>query len=135
MTLVDTNVVLDVLASEPVWLDWSAGRLAQCRERGPLLINEIIYAELSVWLDPEADLQRVLASLGIQMERTPIPALHAAARAFRRYRAAGGPRTNLLPDFFIGAHAEVLECAILTRDPRRFRAYFSSVLLITPEDP
>jgi len=135
MTLVDTNVVLDVLADDPLWLEWSADQLVQCRERGPLLINEIIFAELSVWLDPEADLLRVLASLGIQMERTPIPALRVAASAFKRYRAAGGPRTSLLPDFFIGAHAEVLECAVLTRDPRRFRAYFPSVPLVTPGNP
>ena len=133
MTLVDTNVLLDVMASDPVWLDWSASQLLQGRERGPLLINEIIYAELAVWLSGESDLQRVLTSLGIQLERTPLPALHVAAEAFKRYRSAGGPRTSLLPDFFIGAHAEILECPILTRDVRRFQRYFSAVVLITPK--
>jgi predicted nucleic acid-binding protein len=133
MTLVDTNVVVDVLTGDPAWLDWSTEQLAQCRDTGMLVINEITYAELAVGIAAEADLDYALKELGLELERTPTAALFRAGRAFSRYRAAGGPRVSVLPDFFIGAHAEVAGLAILTRDARRYRTYFPAVELIAPD--
>ena len=133
MTLVDTNVVVDVLTADPNWMDWSARRLANCSESGPLYINEITYAELAVRIEVQTLLTRVLADLSLQLDRTPLHALFRVGRAFSRYRAAGGPRASLIPDFFIGAHAEVRRLPILTRDVRRYRVYFPRVRLIAPE--
>jgi predicted nucleic acid-binding protein len=132
MTLIDTNVLADILTGDTVWLKWSAEQLSQCREKGALLINEITYAELAVRFETESDLARTLNDLGIDLERAPTPALFSAGKAFARYRAAGGTRTSLLPDFFIGAHAQVTGYSILTRDVRRYRSYFPSVPLIAP---
>jgi len=133
MTLVDTNVLADILTGDPVWLEWSVEQLSQCREKGSLLINEVTYAELAVRFETESDLSRTLTNFGIHLERAPTPALFSAGKAFARYRAAGGPRTSLLPDFFIGAHAQVTGNSILTRDVRRYRSYFPDVPLIAPE--
>ena len=132
MTLVDTNVIIDILSSDAIWFDWSAPELEGCRRRGPLLLNEISYAELAARVETEADLQQALADLGIKLSRTPTSALFAAGRAFRRYRSAGGLRTSVLPDFFIGAHADIERIPILTRDVRRYRTYFPDVVLIAP---
>jgi predicted nucleic acid-binding protein len=132
MTLVDTNIIVDILTSDPAWLNWSAQNLARCRDEGALRVNEITYGELAVRIETEADLQRILAQLDIDLERTPTPALFTAGKAFGRYRAAGGARTSLLPDFLIGAHAQFARLPVLTRDARRYRNYFPDVELIAP---
>jgi predicted nucleic acid-binding protein len=132
MTLIDTNVILDVLSGHSEWLAWSVDQLDRCRERGPLNVNEITYAELAGRIETETELQRLLAQFGIQLERSPTSALFLAGRTFRRYRAAGGPRTTVLADFFIGAHAQVAHLPLLTRDIRRYRTYFPHVELIAP---
>jgi predicted nucleic acid-binding protein len=133
MTLVDTNVILDVLTHDAAWLEWSVEQLHRQRELGRLSINEIGYAELAVRMESETELQFALNELSLTLDRTPTPALFLAGKAFQRYRRAGGPRHAILPDFFIGAHAQVERLAILTRDARRYRRYFPDVLLITPE--
>ena len=133
MTLVDTNVIIDVLTRDPDWENWSADRLQARRASGPLFINEIGYAELAVHIESEANLQLALAELTLQLQRTPTTALFAAGSAFGRYRRAGGPRTSILPDFLIGAHAQSARMPLLTRDTRRYRAYFPDVKLIAPE--
>jgi predicted nucleic acid-binding protein len=132
MTLVDTNVIVDILASDPTWMAWSTQHLSRCRNSGSLRINEITYSELAVRIETEADLQRGLAGLDIGLERTPTPALFIAGKAFGLYRAAGGARTSLLSDFFIGAHAQFARLPLLTRDARRYRTYFPDVELIAP---
>ena len=132
MILIDTNVLIDVLANDPVWYGWSARCLARCSTSGPMLINEIVYAELSGRITSESDLTRSLADLEIELARTPRPALFIAGTTYRRYRAAGGIRTGVLPDFFIGAHAFVAGLPLLTRDVRRYRTYFPGVELIAP---
>jgi len=132
MTLIDTNILVDILTNDLIWLTWSAEQLDRCRYSGSLYINGIAYAEMAVLIETEADLQAALADLGIQLERTPISALFMAGQAFRRYRLAGGPRTTILPDFFIGAHAQVAQWPLLTRDVRRYRTYFPDVELIAP---
>ena len=132
MTLVDTNIIADILSSGSEWQAWSIDRLDECRRGGPVSTNEIVFAELSARLNSEADVQRVLDSLGIAFERIPPAALFAAGQAFRKYRAAGGSRSSVLPDFFIGAHARVTGAQILTRDARPYRTYFPDVKLIVP---
>jgi predicted nucleic acid-binding protein len=132
MTLVDTNVIADVLTPNSEWQAWSIERIDECRRRETLSSNEIVFAELSARLKSEADVQTVLTSLGITFERIPTAGLFAAGQAYRKYRAAGGSRSNVLPDFFIGAHAQVNRATILTRDPRPYRSYFPDVKLIAP---
>ena len=132
MTLVDTNVIVDILTDDLTWSDWSTDTLKWCAARGPVLINEVIYAEMSVRAAGEAELDNALDSLTLEFRHTPKQALFVAGRAFGQYRRAGGARPGILPDFFIGAHAHVLGCPILTRDVRRYRTYFPYVELITP---
>jgi len=131
MILVDANVLLDVMTPDKSWFDWSSEQLALNGQHG-LHINEVCYAELCVRAESQAHLDAALSALNVEIERTPKEALFVAAKAFLRYRTAGGPRLTILPDFFVGAHAEVARRPLLTRDPRRFRAYFPKVRLITP---
>jgi predicted nucleic acid-binding protein len=132
VTLVDSNIIIDVLARDPDWYPWSSRRLEVAAASGPTLVNEITYAELAHRIANEADLRSVLTSLGLSLARASERALFLAGRAYSAYRTAGGPRTSLLADFFIGAQAEAAGLPILTRDPRRYRTYFPSVALITP---
>lgn len=133
MILVDTNVIADVLTSSSQWQVWSIDRLFEHRRNDTLATNEIVFAELSARLRSEADVQGVLQDLLIAFERIPTAGLFAAGQAFRKYRRAGGSRSNVLPDFFIGAHAQVTRSPILTRDTRPYRTYFPEVKLIAPE--
>ena len=132
MTLVDTNVLIDIVTSDAEWFDWSAANLRLARAAGPLFINDIIYAELGVRYDSRRDLDDFLNGTGL--ERSPMSnhALYLASQAFRLYRSRGGRKTNVLADFFIGAQASTLDLPILTRDVARYRAYFPTVHLIAP---
>ena len=133
MTLVDTNILLDIVTEDSRWADWSERQLEAATFDGPLLINRIIYAELSVRFERIEDLDAVILDGGFLMEEIPRAALFLAGKAFARYRALGGTRTGVLPDFFIGAHAAVNGHRLLTRDVTRYRNYFPNVTLITPE--
>ena len=133
MTLVDTNILLDLVTDDPVWADWSIRQLDAAAVNGPLVINGVVYAELSVRFDRIEELDEVLNEAGITMEEIPRSALFLAGKVFRRYRAAGGNRTGVLPDFFIGAHAAVSKLPLLTRDINRYRTYFPTVKLIAPQ--
>ncbi|QCO00204.1 PIN domain-containing protein (plasmid) [Azospirillum argentinense] len=133
MTLVDTNVLLDLVTNDPVWADWSIRQLDSAAVKGPLIINDVVYAELSVGFERIEDLDDLLDEAGIAMDEIPREALFLAGKAFRRYRTAGGARSGVLPDFFIGAHAAVLGLPLLTRDAKRYRSYFPSVVLMAPE--
>ena len=133
MTLVDTNILVDILANNPAWMHWSADRLDERSQLGALIINDVIYAEVGIGFETEATLNDKLAIFALRHERIPTSALFHAGKAYRQYRATGGTRTNVLPDFFIGAHAHALRCPLLTRDTRRYRMYFPDVALITPE--
>lgn len=132
MILVDTNVLIDVAESDPIWADWSQEQLDLASAIGPVGINGVVYAELSMGYVQVTALDQMLGETGIDIIPMPRAALFAAGIAFRRYRATGGPRTGVLPDFFIGAQAEVLKVPLLTRDTRRYRTYFPGVELITP---
>jgi predicted nucleic acid-binding protein len=132
MTLVDANVLLDIVTQDLRWLDWSLARLLDASSQGSLIINDTIYAETSSRYQNIEDFERALANLGVVLSAIPREALFLAGKAFLTYRAARGVRTSVLPDFFIGAHAATLNIPILTRDVRRYRHYFPTVELIAP---
>jgi predicted nucleic acid-binding protein len=132
VTLVDSNVLIDIWTDDPQWYGWSLTRLNEVGRSGPLLINDVIFAEASVgFLNPE-DFDAALVKARVTVAPMPRLALFHAGKAFTEYRRRGGVRTGVLPDFFIGAHALVERLPVLTRDERRFRQYFPTVKLIAP---
>jgi len=133
VTFVDTNVLLDLVTNDPNWAEWSLSQLEALALTGPILINSVVYAELSVRYDRIEDLDAMLADAVIEIVEMPRDALFLAGKVFMQYRAAGGSRTGVLPDFFIGAHAAISSLSLLTRDDRRYRTYFPTLKLITPE--
>ncbi|MEK1932072.1 MAG: type II toxin-antitoxin system VapC family toxin [Pararhizobium sp.] len=133
MTLVDTNVLLDVVTDDPNWADWSIEQLEAAALRGPLLINDVVYAELAVRYERIERLEAFLAEAGLEMAAMPRSALFLAGKVFQKYRKAGGSRAGVLPDFFIGAHAAVSQLDLLTRDTARYRTYFPTIKLIAPD--
>ena len=134
MTLVDSSVLIDVIEGRSPWTDWSETQLLEARTRGRLAINLIVYAEISRDFSDKARLDAFLHDAAIGIEPLDEHIAFLAARAHDTYRAAGGQRTATLPDFFIGAHASVRACPLLTRDPKRVRAYFPDVVLLCPAE-
>ena len=134
MILVDTNVVLDVWQDSASWYDWSAGQLRSQALVHELAINPVIYAELSLGFESIERLDREVDALQLSFHEPSRAALFLAGQAYGMYRRAGGTRTGVLADFFIGAHAAVLGCGILTRDAARYRTYFPKVELVTPRN-
>lgn len=132
-TLVDTNVLVDLAVRDPVWHDWSLAQLVAAGRRGSVVINQIVYSEFSFRYDTPEEVDALLPEPEFLREGLPWPAAFAAAQAFRVYRAGGGRKEKVLPDFLIGAHAVVRGYTILTRDPTGYRSYFPTVDLITPE--
>lgn len=132
MTLVDTNILLDLITDDATWADWSQSQLEAASLQGPLFINDIVYAEITVDFSRVEDVDEFVGGTGLHLMTMPRAALFLAGKAFAQYRKAGGTRTGVLPDFFIGAHAAVLEMPLLTRDAGRYRTYFPDVTLITP---
>ena len=130
-TLVDSSVLLDVLAPSS-WREWSERALALAADRGPVAINQIVYAELAVGFRRQERLDRALQGVGIVRLSLPWAACWGAAQAFLEYRRRGGIRATPLPDFFIGAHAAVSGAPLLTRDPARVSSYFPAAELIAP---
>ena len=134
VTLVDTNVLLDLVTNDTVWVDWSQRKLEAAALRGAVLINDVVYAELAVSFLRVEEVDAVLSAAQVEMTAMPREALFLAGKVFQRYRAGGGTRSGVLPDFFIGAHAAVAQLPLLTRDVRRYRTYFPTVRLIAPID-
>ena len=132
MTLVDTNVLLDLVTDDLQFADWSIAQLEAASLVGPLLINDVIYAELSVRYDSKEQLDAFISGIGLKREPIPDAALFLAGKVFRKYRKAGGTRSGVLPDFFIGAHAAVRGLPLLTRDLGRYRSYYPTVEIIVP---
>jgi predicted nucleic acid-binding protein len=130
--LVDTNVLLDVFENDPDWADWSQEQLDAASTTDTLAINPIIYSELSIAFARIEELEAAVADAGLAVEPIPREALFLAGKAFLRYRKNRGTKNGVLPDFYIGAHAAVTQCAILTRDVGRYRTYYPTVALITP---
>ena len=133
MILVDSCVLIDVLENDARWADWSQRQLEAASLTHPLIINAVIYAELSVRFDRIEDINKMLDTARIAVSDIPREALFLAGKAFQSYRKRGGTRTGTLPDFFIGAHAAVLGVPLLTRDRGRYSGYFSGLALIAPE--
>lgn len=132
MTLVDTNVLLDLVTNDPVWVDWSVAQLEAASLIGPLFINDIVYAELAVRYDRIEDLDAFIGDAQLLLTPLPRAALFLAGKVFNQYRRAGGPRLGVLPDFLIGAQAAVQDLPLLTRDVTRYKSYFPTVRLISP---
>ena len=133
MLLVDTNVLIDVLENDPQWADWSISQLRAQSKVHRLAINPIIYSELSLAFSSVEALDQTLSDLDLKMLELPRTALFLAGKAFVRYRKLGGTKTNVLGDFFIGAHAAVAGLPLLTRDTKRYTSYFTGVKLIAPD--
>ena len=133
MLLVDTNVILDVVENDPDWAAWSQSQLDAASLEFSLVINPIIYAELSIAYRRIEDLEAMIKSSQLRLESIPREALFLAGRVFLKYRQRRGSKSGVLPDFFIGAHAAVAGIPLLTRDVRRYRTYFPSLELIAPE--
>ena len=133
MLLVDTNVILDVVEDDPRWAAWSQSQLETASLKYTLAINPVIYAELSIAYNRIEELESMLTRAEITIEPIPREALFLAGRVFLDYRRRKGSKSGVLPDFFIGAHAAVARIPLLTRDVRRYRTYFPTVELITPE--
>lgn len=133
-TLVDSNVLLDILTDDPRWGGWSADALAAAAETGPLHINPVIYSEVSVRFSTIEELEEALPSQDYRREAIPWAAGFLAGKVFLDYRRNSGTKATTLPDFFIGAHAAVAGMELLTRDVRRYRTYFPTVSLLAPDD-
>jgi len=131
-TLVDSNVILDIVTGDETWLDWSASALARAADVSRLVINPIVYAEVAAGFARIEALEDALPS--DYYERRPLPweAAFLAGQCFVKYRRRGGSRRSPMPDFYIGAHAAVEGLTLLTRDPRRYRTYFPTVRVIAP---
>jgi hypothetical protein len=133
LILVDTNVLLDLATGDPQWSAWSLSAIQAAAVDGPLHINAVIYAELSVRYSNIKEVDDFIEIAGVQLLDIPRKAAFLAAKAFSRYRISGGAKTGVLSDFFIGAHASALDIPILTRDVRRYRTYFPDLRLIAPQ--
>ena len=133
MLLVDTNVLVDVVENDLNWADWSIQQLRIQSKVHRLVINPIIYAELSVTFSTVEALDETIRGLDLKVIEIPRPALFLAGKAYVNYRRQGGTKSNVLADFFIGAHAAVSKYPILTRDTRRYAYYFPSVSLVSPD--
>jgi predicted nucleic acid-binding protein len=131
-TLVDSCVLIDLLADDPVWADWSLDQLERCASLGPLLINPLILAELSPRFERAYDLEVALAGLPLVKAALPWDAAFLAGQAFKVYRQSQGLKTSPMPDFYIGAHALVAQLQLLTRDAPRYRSYFPNLALVAP---
>jgi predicted nucleic acid-binding protein len=130
--LVDSNVLLDIATGDPHWSGWSGSALAECAEHGTLIINPIVYAEVSIRYTTIEALDAALATNLYQREPLPWEAGFLAGKSFLLYRRRGGSRTSPLPDFYIGAHAAIGRLALLTRDAARYRSYFPKVEILAP---
>jgi len=131
--LVDSNVLLDILTEDRTWFEWSSGALARSAEQGPLVVNPLIYAEVSIGFDRIEDLDEALDSSIFQRRPLPWEAAFLAGKSYLRYRRRGGTRSSTLPDFYIGAHALIEGLTLVTRDATRYRTYFPRLALVAPD--
>ncbi len=133
MTFVDTNILLDLVTNDPSFSAWSLAQLETASLVGPVIINDVVYAELSVRYASKERLDAFISAANLRHDPVPTESLFLAGKVFQEYRKAGGTRTSVLPDFFIGAHAAVLKVPLITRDVGRYRTYFPTVELVAPE--
>jgi predicted nucleic acid-binding protein len=131
-TLIDSCVLLDVITGDKQWADWSAGQIAAAMDAGRVVINPLVYAEVSVGYQTIEELEDLLPASDYKREPLPYLAGFAAGKAFVRYRRGGGDKRSPMPDFYIGAHAAIAGYQLLTRDVRRYRTYFPTIDIIAP---
>ena len=131
-TLVDSNVILDVVTGDEAWLDWSAAALARAADTSRLVINPIVYAEVAARFARIEDLEDALPHAYYERRALPWEAAFLAGQCFVKYRRRGGARRSPMPDFYIGAHAAVENLTLLTRDPKRYRTYFPKLRIVAP---
>lgn len=131
-TLVDSNILLDIANADPVWHHWSAAALRDCRRSGELIVNAVIYSEVSSAFDRIEDADRVVPERFYRREDVPWAAAFVAGQVYRQYRRRGGVRIAPLPDFFIGAHAAICGYRLLSRDRDYFKTYFPALHIISP---
>ncbi len=131
MIIVDSNIILDIITEDPNWYEWSASQIETLAEYHKLIINDIIYSEISVSFNFIEELEDILADNFI-IQPIPRESLFLAGKIFLQYKKAGGTKTSTLPDFFIGAHASILKIPLLTRDKKRYRSYFPKLEIISP---
>lgn len=128
----DSNVILDILTEDPQWFEWSAAELERLAEHAILVINPIVYAEISIRFDRIEELDTAVPVAMFRRDALPWEAAFLAGKCFLRYRKRGGVRPAPLPDFYIGAHAAVAGMTLLTRDATRYRSYFPSLEVVAP---
>lgn len=131
--LVDSNIILDIVTDDPNWFDWSSDKLTEYAQQTKLNINPIIYAEVSIGFEKIEELEAILPVNYFHRLELPWEAAFLAGKCFVQYRQRGGSRRSPLPDFYIGAHAAIADMILLTRDVSRYRTYFSTLELISPE--
>jgi predicted nucleic acid-binding protein len=131
--LIDSSVLIDVIHQDPKWMDWSAAAIGDCLNRGKLAINPLIYAEVSAYFNSDRDADAAMPPRLYERLELPYAAARSAATAFHKYRKAGGTRPSLLPDFYIGAHAQLMGCTLVSRDSGRYKSYFPKLKLISPK--
>ena len=131
-TLVDSNVLIDILSEDDEWFDWSSSMLEAVAHRGVVVINPIVYAEVSLAFKRIEELDAALPRAYYQRIDLPWAAAFLAGHAFLKYRRAGGTRRSPLPDFYIGAHAAIAGLTLLTRDARRYRSHFPTIRIVAP---
>lgn len=132
ITLVDSNVILDLVTDDPKWGRWSTEALSRAADESTLAINPLIFAEISIGFNTIEELEQLIPPTELDRLELPYEAAFLAGKAFLAYRRRGGRRSAPLADFYIGAHAAVAGLRLLTRDPRRYRTYFPTVELIAP---
>jgi hypothetical protein len=130
--MIDSCVLLDILTEDPMWGAWSSEQVEKLADRSILVINPIIYGEISIRFETVEELEEALSPEMFNREDIPYEAAFLAGKCFLRYRKAGGSKRSTLPDFFIGAHALVGGMSLLTRDKRRYREYFPALKLVAP---
>jgi len=131
-TLVDSSVLLDVVTEDPTWFEWSSRTLAEIADSSRLVINVVIFAEVSVGFAQIEEIEAALPSV-VEREQITDEMVFLAGKAYANYRRRGGLKLSPLPDFFIGAHAAIAGYRLITRDPIRVRSHFPQVRLITPK--
>ena len=132
-TFIDSCVLIDLIENDATWADWSQTQLEKAANRGPIIINVAVYAEIANSFASESDLESFVRATGLQLKPIPRAAAWLAAKAHQQYRRSKGAKTTTLPDFFIGAHALSEGLPLLTRDASRFKTYFPNLSIAAPK--
>lgn len=132
-SLIDSNVLLDIITRDPRWFDWSVSALTSAAREGPIFLNPLVYAEVSVKFDDMSTLDEVLPASLLKRSPLPYPAAFLTGKAFLAYRRRGGQQRSPMPDFYIGAHAVVDNLTLVTRDASRYATYFPTLNLVSPD--